>query len=164
MAARLDQESKRVQLQYPTHPDSYRILEKIGGGPSATVHKAMCIHSNWNSTLVAIKIIDLEQSPDDFDSLRRESMTKSLHSHPNVLASHCSFVVDHYVWLVMPYMAADSLQSIISSYFPDGLPEQYIAIILKEALKGLLYLHDQGYLHTDIKADNILIDTVDNAA
>ncbi|KAF9670798.1 hypothetical protein SADUNF_Sadunf13G0106200 [Salix dunnii] len=162
MADELDQESKRVQVLYPTYPHAYKILEEIGGGGAgATIHKAICVHNPWKSSLVAIKIIDLEQSPADFHSYRRESLTVSLHSHPNlVLATHCSFVVHHYLWVVMRcVMAADSLQSIISSYFSDGLQEPCVAIILKETLKGLHYIHDQVRLHTDIKAGNILIDT-----
>ncbi|KAJ6304129.1 hypothetical protein OIU77_017916 [Salix suchowensis] len=158
MADELNQESDS-QLQYPTDPNAYRILEEIGGDVSATVYKATCIHNIWKSTLVAIRIIDLEQYPSDFDGLERESRTMSLHLHPNVLSSRCSFVVDRYLWVVMPYMAAGSLQLIISSYFPDGLAEPVIAIILKETLKGLCYIHDQGQLHTDIKAGDILIDT-----
>ncbi|KAJ6425868.1 hypothetical protein OIU84_026446 [Salix udensis] len=158
MADELNQESDS-QLQYPTDPNAYRILEEIGGGASATIYKATCIHNIGKSTLVAIRIIDLEQNPADFDGLKRETRTMSLHSHPNVLSSRCSFVVDRYLWVVMPYMAAGSLQLIISSYFPDGLAEPVIAIILKETLKGLCYIHDQGQLHTDIKAGDILIDT-----
>ncbi|CAK7327549.1 unnamed protein product [Dovyalis caffra] len=166
MADEPDQESKRVQLQcYPKDPEAYRILEEIGGGASAKVHKASCVHSQGKSSLVAIKIFDLEleQSPADLDSPRRERTTMSLHSHPNVLSSHCSFVVDHYLWMVMPYMAGGSLQSIVSSCFPEGLPEPCISIVLNETLKGLYYLHDRGHLHTDIKAGNILVDT-DNSS
>ncbi|KAJ6968066.1 serine/threonine-protein kinase BLUS1 [Populus alba] len=159
MADELDQESE-ARLQYPTDPTAYRLLEEIGGtGSSATVHKAICIHNISKSTFVAIRIFDLEQYPADFDGLRRETKTMLLHSHPNVLASHLSFAVDRYLWVVMPYMSAGSLQPIISSHFPDGLPELSIAIILKETLQGLCYIHDQGRIHTDIKAGNILIDT-----
>ena len=157
MADELDQESE-ARLQYPTDPTAYRLLEEIGG-TGAKVHKAICIHNISKSTFVAIRIFDLEQYPADFDGLRRETKTMLLHSHPNVLASHCSFAVDSYLWVVMPYMAAGSLQPIISSHFSDGLPEPSIAIILKETLQGLCYIHDQGRIHTDIKAGNILIDT-----
>jgi len=59
----------------------------------------------------------------------------------------------------MPFMYAGSLQSIISSSFPDGLSEPCIAILLKKTLSALSYLHNQGYLHKGIKAGNILIDS-----
>ena len=156
----------KVQIQYPTGADAYRILEQIGGGARATVHKATCVNNDIRySGLVSIKIIDLEQySAADLDGLRRESKAMSLHSHPNFLGSLCSFTVDHHLWLVMPYMAAGSLQSIVSSFFPDGLLEPCIAIVLKETLKGLSYLHRLDYLHTDIKAGNILLNHTDNGS
>lgn len=66
MADELDLESKSVQLLYPTYPNAYKILEEIGGGGAgATIHKAICVHNQWKSSLVTIKIIDLEQSPAD---------------------------------------------------------------------------------------------------
>ncbi|KAI3894781.1 hypothetical protein MKX03_023576 [Papaver bracteatum] len=83
----------------------------------------------------------------------------ALLSHPNILKAHCSFTVNHHLWVVMPFMSAGSLHSIISSSFPDGLNEAAIAVVLKETLNALLYLHDQGHLHRDIKAGNILVDS-----
>jgi serine/threonine protein kinase len=33
-----------------------------------------------------------------------------------------------------------------------------IATVLQQALHGLLYLHQNGWLHRDIKAANLLVD------
>jgi len=42
--------------------------------------------------------------------------------------------------------------------FPDGLTETCISTILKQALCGLQYFHDNGWLHRDVKAANLLVD------
>ncbi|KAL0367044.1 UNVERIFIED_CONTAM: Serine/threonine-protein kinase BLUS1 [Sesamum radiatum] len=143
--------------QYPLDANCYKILDEIGRGVSAIVYKAICIP--MDSSVVAIKAIDLEKSRADFDSVRREAKTMTLLRHPNILRAHCSFTVDRRLWVVMPFMSGGSLQSIIASSFPDGLPEPCIATVLKEILSALSYLHGQGHLHRDIKAGNILVDS-----
>lgn len=76
--------------------------------------------------------------------------------HPNVLKSHCSFVSDHNLWVVMPFMAGGSCLHILKAAYPDGFEEVVIATILREVLKGLDYLHHHGHIHRDVK---VSIDT-----
>ena len=152
-----EEEHETRRVQYPLDSNSYQILHEIGVGVSAIVYKAICLP--MNSSVVAIKSIDLDQSRADFDNVRRETKIMSLLSHPNILNAHCSFMVDRRLWVVMPFMSGGSLQSIIASSFPDGLSEPSIAVVLKEILNALSYLHDQGHLHRDIKAGNILVDS-----
>jgi serine/threonine-protein kinase OSR1/STK39 len=149
MAHEEEEEAKRI-VQYPLDPHSYEIFDEAGVGASSFVYKAVCLP--MNSTMVSIKVIDLDQS-------RRWQSNPPPLSHPNILSAHCSFPVGQRVWVVMPFMSGGSLQSIMASSFPDGLPEPCIAIILKETLTALSYLHTQQHLHKDINAGNIFIDS-----
>ncbi|KAG5036356.1 hypothetical protein JHK86_017196 [Glycine max] len=79
--------------------------------------------------------------------------------HPNVLKSLCSFVSEHNLWVVMPFMSGGSCLHILKSSHPDGFVEVVISTILKEVLKALEYLHHHGHIHRDVKAGNILIDS-----
>lgn len=96
------------------------------------------------------------------NNVSREAQTMILVDHPNVLKSHCSFVSDHNLWVVMPYMSGGSCLHILKAAHPDGFEEVVIATILKEVLKGLEYLHHHGHIHRDVKAGNILIDSRGN--
>ncbi|XP_062157518.1 uncharacterized protein LOC133865063 isoform X2 [Alnus glutinosa] len=141
--------------KYPIGPENYTLYEEVGQGVSASVHRALC------KTLreeVAIKILDFERGNCDLNSVSREAQTMILVDHPNVLKSHCSFVTDHNLWVVMPYMAGGSCLHILKAAYPDGFEEAVIATILREVLKGLDYLHHHGHIHRDVKAGNILID------
>ncbi|KAH7288964.1 hypothetical protein KP509_31G052000 [Ceratopteris richardii] len=143
---------KRV---YPVDESQYRLLEEVGRGASAVVYRAECIPFN---EYVAIKSLDLERCNSNLNDIHREAKTMSLINHPNVVKAYCSFVVDHSLWVVMPYMAGGSCLHIMKSAYPDGFEEPIIASFLKETLKALDYLHTQGHIHRDVKAGNILVD------
>ncbi|MBA0835231.1 hypothetical protein Goarm_007523 [Gossypium armourianum] len=92
------------------------------------------------------------------DDIHREAQTMSLIDHPNVIWAYCSFVVDHNLWVVMPFMSEGSCLHLMKSAYPDGFEEPAIGSVLKETLKALDYLHRQGHIHRDVKAGNILLD------
>ncbi|XAR50436.1 Non-specific serine/threonine protein kinase [Bertholletia excelsa] len=142
--------------KYPIGPEHYTLYEEVGQGVSASVHRALCVPFN---EVVAIKILDFERDNCDLNNISREAQTMTLVDHPNVLKSHCSFVCDHNLWVVMPYMSGGSCLHILKAAHPDGFEEVVIATILREVLKGLEYLHHHGHIHRDVKAGNILIDS-----
>jgi len=59
-----------------------------------------------------------------------------------------SYIKGSQLWIVMEYCGGASCADMMK---PDFIPEGYIAIILREVLLGLAYLHSEGKIHRDIK-------------
>ncbi|XP_058770678.1 serine/threonine-protein kinase BLUS1-like [Vicia villosa] len=141
---------------YSANPSDYKLLEEVGYGASATVFHAVYLPYNEE---VAVKSLDLDRCNSNFEDIRKEAQIMSLIDHRNVVKSYCSFVVDHKLWVIMPFMAQGSCLHLMKAAYPDGLEEDAIGSILKETLKALDYLHQHGHIHRDVKAGNILLDT-----
>lgn len=146
---------QKTLKKYPLRSADYKLYEEVGQGVSATVYRALCIPFN---EIVAVKVLDLEKCNSNLDGIRREVQTMSLIDHPNVLRAHCSFIADHSLWVVMPYMSGGSCLHIMKSAYPDGFEEPVIATFLRETLRALDYLHSHGHIHRDVKAGNIVVD------
>ncbi|GMF64890.1 unnamed protein product [Phytophthora lilii] len=95
--------------------------------------------------------------------LQAEVQTMKMTNHPNVLKCYCSFVHKDQLWLVTQLMNKGSCLHVMNLLkkkgLGEGLKEEFVAVILHETLKGLQYFHENGQIHRDIKAGNILLDS-----
>ncbi|KAG3120460.1 Germinal center kinase 3 [Phytophthora idaei] len=146
--------------EWPTVASEYQIIEQIGQGAFAKVWKAYCAPKKIH---VAIKIMDLEKITTSFEDIRAEVQTMKMTNHPNVLKCYCSFVHKDQLWLVTQLMNKGSCLHVMNLLkkkgLGEGLKEEFVAVILHETLKGLQYFHENGQIHRDIKAGNILLDS-----
>ncbi|KAK2949502.1 putative serine/threonine protein kinase [Blattamonas nauphoetae] len=144
--------------EYPADETGYQIVCQIGRGSSALVYKAICIPFNQP---VAIKILDLEKVKGSFDTILKEVRMLMLSEHDNVAQVYISFVHNSSLWVVQPLFEGSCLD-MIKSHFRYGLDEYSIATILKGILSALDYIHNQGQIHRDVKAANLLLDAKGN--
>ena len=169
-------------VEWPTDASHYELLGKIGQGAFATVWGARTkeLPAGEGTTAVAegeqeqqprycaVKVLNLDHIDSNLAEIRLEVQAMRLSSHPNVLACHAAFVKGTDLWLVTQIMSKGSslhsLQSARRSYreqnLSTGMPsmEPHILYILHETLLGLKYMHENGQIHRDIKAGNILLD------
>lgn len=102
---------------------------------------------------VAIKIIDVENAEDEVDDIIQEIAILSELKSPYVTKYHGSYLKGSHLWIVMEYCSGGSCHDLL---LPGPIHEEYIAIILRELLKGLEYLHGDHKLHRDIKGNRTL--------
>ncbi|KAK4050270.1 hypothetical protein OIV83_003591 [Microbotryomycetes sp. JL201] len=155
-------------VMYSCKPQDYQIGQPIGFGSSSIVHKATyCPVTDREAgtqspdpITCAVKIINVDRlsKSGDIDRLRRETQLMALSKHPNVLRVRGEWIQGSQLFIACRYMAAGSLLDISKYAFPDGFDEPVIATVLKQALEGLKYLHQNGWLHRDVKAANLLVD------
>ncbi|KAF2112263.1 kinase-like domain-containing protein [Lophiotrema nucula] len=129
----------------------YTKQECIGGGSFGKVYKGI---DRRTGQLVAIKVIDVENAEDEVDDIIGEISILSGLNSPYVTRYHGSYLHGSDLWIVMEFCSGGSCADLLK---PGPLNESEIAIILKELLMGLVYLHDDNKLHRDIKAANVLV-------
>ena len=127
-------------------------LELIGQGSFGDVYKGFDKELNKE---VAIKVIDLEESEDEIEDIQKEISVLSQCRSPYITEYYGSFLNQTKLWIIMEYMAGGSVADLLQSGPP--LDEMSIACILRDLLHAIDYLHNEGKIHRDIKAANILL-------
>ncbi|KAF1949639.1 Pkinase-domain-containing protein [Byssothecium circinans] len=129
----------------------YTKQQCIGGGSFGKVYKGI---DRRTGQLVAIKVIDVENAEDEVDDIITEIAILSGMNSPYVTKYYGSYLHGTDLWIVMEFCSGGSCADLMK---PGPIGETEIAVMLKELLMGLTYLHDDHKLHRDIKAANILV-------
>ncbi|UKZ57712.1 hypothetical protein TrVGV298_011572 [Trichoderma virens] len=134
-----------------TLASDYQVLEELGRGSFGVVYKGI---DKITGETVAIKHIDLESSDDDIQDIQAEIAVLSTCASPYVTQYKGSFLRGHKLWIIMEYLGGGSCLDLLK---PGNFTEAHIAIICRELLYGIQYLHSEGKIHRDIKAANVLL-------
>ncbi|KAL7746390.1 hypothetical protein RI367_008233 [Sorochytrium milnesiophthora] len=144
-------DDKYKSIPFTTNIQDYELLSPIGGVDDMSYMYLSRFRPTGD--LVTLKYTDLTISPDmEFlEELITVIWNSSKHRHPSLLPYYMSFIENERLWTVTLPMKAE--------YFPNGFSESSVSTIIKEVLRGLSYLHSQGIVHNDVRADNVLLDT-----
>lgn len=130
----------------------FQLGDCLGKGAFGSVYRAL----NWGTgETVAVKQIKLADLPkSELRVIMLEiDLLKNL-DHPNIVKYHGFVKTPETLNIILEYCENGSLHSISKNF--GRFPENLVALYMSQALHGLLYLHDQGVIHRDIKGANIL--------
>ena len=106
------------------------------------------------------RCIALKSLPFTLESIRELQILRAVQGHPNIIKLLRAKLTATQVILYMEHHPRTLLDLI--SEFPDGLPLSRVRVIFHQILLGLKHIHKCGYLHHDIKLENILLDASDH--
>ncbi|KAI6027143.1 kinase-like domain-containing protein [Pisolithus marmoratus] len=145
----------------------YELVRKLGWARSSTVWLATDTQANVKA-YVAIKILTACATRMIKEDLSEEykvfmKIESTAPDHPGF--QHCLALRDHFLISSMAgdhsCFVTDVLGSCLKTWRPPGRRTFTVPIakrIIKQLLLALYYLHDEcGYIHTDIKSDNVLV-------
>ena len=132
----------------------YRIDRVVAGGGMGTVYEGF---DSRLERVVAIKVMndDLVDEPGFTDRFVAEARAAARLSDPHVVAVYDRGRSADAVYLVMEYVPGRTLRQELT--WGGRLPVSRALDILNGVLKGLQAAHSAGFVHGDIKPENVLI-------
>ncbi|CAH9081324.1 unnamed protein product [Cuscuta europaea] len=137
-----------------TLDNKYMLGDEIGKGAYGRVYKGLDLE---NGDFVAIKQVSLENIvQEDLNIIMQEiDLLKNL-NHKNIVKYLGSLKTKTHLFIILEYVENGSLANIIKPNKFGPFPESLVAHFIAQVLEGLVYLHEQGVIHRDIKGANIL--------
>ncbi|XP_057536264.1 mitogen-activated protein kinase kinase 6 [Amaranthus tricolor] len=141
------------ELDFQVSPEDLESIKVIGKGSGGVVQ---LVRHKWNGKLFALKVIQMNVQEEIRKQIVQELKINQSSQCPNVVICYHSYYHNGAFSLVLEYMDRGSLGDIIKQI--KTILEPYLAVVCKQVLQGLVYLHNERrVIHRDIKPSNLLV-------
>ncbi|MDJ0735166.1 MAG: serine/threonine-protein kinase [Nostocaceae cyanobacterium] len=141
------------------HKDKYEIIRPLGQGRVAITylaqdreHKQVVIKTLQPGLLSQLTREDCDRLQSDFaDEARKLERCK----HRNIVGVIETFMDGQLLCMVLEYIQGNNLAEIVKTR--GFLPEKEALAYIQQVGEGLAAVHQQGFLHRDVKPENIMV-------
>ncbi|GLJ30789.1 hypothetical protein SUGI_0610820 [Cryptomeria japonica] len=143
-----------------THPEDTQFnladletMKVIGKGSGGVVQ---LVRHKWTNKLFALKVIQMNIQEPVRKQIVQELKINQASQCQNIVVCYDAFYNNGFISLVLEYMDCGSLADVLKQL--KTILEPYLAVVCKQVLKGLVYLHHERHIiHRDIKPSNLLV-------
>ncbi|XP_015225351.1 PREDICTED: rho-associated protein kinase 1, partial [Cyprinodon variegatus] len=134
--------------------EDYEVVKVIGRGAFGEVQ---LVRHKSTHKVYAMKLLSkfemIKRSDSAFFWEERDIMAFA--NSPWVVQLFFAFQDDRYLYMVMEYMPGGDLVNLMSNY---DVPEKWARFYTAEVVLALDGIHSMGFIHRDVKPDNMLLD------
>uniref|UniRef100_A0A670YDH8 non-specific serine/threonine protein kinase n=1 Tax=Pseudonaja textilis TaxID=8673 RepID=A0A670YDH8_PSETE len=134
--------------------EDYEVVKVIGRGAFGEVQ---LVRHKSSRKVYAMKLLSkfemIKRSDSAFFWEERDIMAFA--NSPWVVQLFYAFQDDRYLYMVMEYMPGGDLVNLMSNY---DVPEKWARFYTAEVVLALDAIHSMGFIHRDVKPDNMLLD------
>ncbi|MBK9740678.1 MAG: Stk1 family PASTA domain-containing Ser/Thr kinase [Actinobacteria bacterium] len=132
----------------------YQVLSQLARGGMATVYQATDLRLD---RVVALKVMHPHLAHDQafVSRFQREAKSAARLTHAHVVAVYDQGEDNGLIYLAMEYVPGRTLRDVLRQYGPLS-PEQAL-VFLDPVLEALAAAHAAGFVHRDVKPENVLI-------
>ncbi|XP_021746009.1 mitogen-activated protein kinase kinase 2-like [Chenopodium quinoa] len=130
--------------------DTIKVIGKGSGG------LVQLVQHKWTNQFFALKVIQMNIEESARKQTAQELKINQSLECPYVVACYQCFYQNEAFSIILEYMDGGSLVDLLKKV--KTIPEEYLAAICKQVVRGMYYLHHEKHIiHRDLKPSNLLI-------
>src|SRR5688500_15922435 len=131
---------------------NYTVEREIGGGGMGRVY---LVRDNALGRQIVVKVLPPEGGAElSIERFKREIQFAAKLQHPNIVPLLMAGDAAGFPYYVMPFIDGESLRGRLGR---GAIPIPEVVGLLKDVARALLFAHERGVVHRDIKPDNVLV-------